>query len=92
MAKNPKENKGIYNYNISEKDIYQMITYIQVYNTKTKKCKKAYLIYPINNNEENSLKESILFKNSNLEIGVYFVDLSSEEKVNKSLESILNDI
>lgn len=53
---------------------------------------RAYLIYPINNNEENSLKESILFKNFNLEIGVYFVDLSSEEKVNESLESILNDI
>lgn len=90
---NPEKNVKIYNYNISHEDIYQLITYIQIYQIKeNKNCKRAYLIYPINNNEENSLKESILFKNSNLEIGVYFVDLSSEEKVNKSLESILNDI
>ena len=90
---NPEKNGKIYNYNISHEDIYQLITYIQIYQIKeNKNCKRAYLIYPINNNEENSLKESILFKNSNLEIGVYFVDLSSEEKVNKSLESILNDI
>lgn len=90
---NPEKNGKIYNYNISHEDIYQLITYIQIYQIKeNKNCKRAYLIYPINNNEENSLKESILFKNSNLEIGVYFVDLSSEEKVNESLESILNDI
>ncbi|ALF18106.1 McrC family protein [Fusobacterium animalis] len=90
---NPEKNRKIYNYNISHEDIYQLITYIQIYQIKeNKNCKRAYLIYPINNNEENSLKESILFKNFNLEIGVYFVDLSSEEKVNESLESILNDI
>ena len=90
---NPEKNGKIYNYNISHEDIYQLITYIQIYQIKeNKNCKRAYLIYPINNNEENSLKESILFKNSNLEIGVYFVDLSSEETVNESLESILNDI
>ena len=90
---NPEKNKKIYNYNISHEDIYQLITYIQIYQIKeNKNCKRAYLIYPVNNNEENYLKENILFKNSNLEIGIYFVDLSSEEKVDKSLESILNDI
>lgn len=90
---NPEKNGKIYNYNISHEDIYQLITYIQIYQIKeNKNCKRASLIYPVNNNEENSLKENILFKNSNLEIGVYFVDLSSEEKVNESLESILNDI
>ena len=88
--KNPKENKGIYNYNISEKDIYQMITYIQVYNTKAKKCKKAYLIYPINNNDSSPLTKDIVFSGKDdLEIIAYFIDLTSEEEVNKSLNKIL---
>jgi len=91
--KNPKENKGIYNYNISEKDIYQMITYIQVYNTKTKKCKKAYLIYPINNNDDSPLTKDIVFSGKDdLEIRAYFIDLSSEDEVDKSLKNILKDI
>ena len=91
--KNPKENKGIYNYNISEKDIYQMITYIQVYNTKTKKCKKAYLIYPINNNDDSPLTKDIVFSGKDdLEIRAYFIDLSSEDEVDKSLKKILKDI
>lgn len=88
--KNSKENKGIYNYNISEKDIYQMITYIQVYNTKAKKCKKAYLIYPINNNDSSPLTKDIVFSGKDdLEIIAYFIDLTSEEEVNKSLNKIL---
>ena len=88
--KNPKENKGIYNYNISEKDIYQMITYIQVYNTKAKKCKKAYLIYPINNNDSSPLTKDIVFSGKDdLEIIAYFINLTSEEEVNKSLNKIL---
>lgn len=91
--KNPKENKGIYNYNISEKDIYQMITYIQVYNTKAKKCKKAYLIYPINNNDDSPLTKDIVFSGKDdLEIRAYFIDLSSEDEVDKSLKNILKDI
>ena len=91
--KNPKENKGIYNYNISEKDIYQMITYIQVYNTKAKKCKKAYLIYPINNNDDSPLTKDIVFSGKDdLEIRAYFIDLSSEDEVDKSLKKILKDI
>lgn len=54
--KNPKENEIIYNFGISKEDIYQMITYIHVYNSKIKNkdnnkfCNKAYLLYPINNN------------------------------------------
>ena len=91
--KNPKENKAIYNYNISEKDIYQMITYIQVYNTKAKKCKKAYLIYPINNNDDSPLTKDIVFSGKDdLEIRAYFIDLSSEDEVDKSLKNILKDI
>ena len=91
--KNPKENKGIYNYNISEKDIYQMITYIQVYNTKAKKCKKAYLIYPINNNDDSPLTKDIVFSGKDgLEIRAYFIDLSSEDEVDKSLKNILENI
>ena len=91
--KNPKENKGIYNYNISEKDIYQMITYIQVYNTKAKKCKKAYLIYPINNNDDSPLTKDIVFSGKDdLEIRAYFIDLSSEDEVDKSLKNILKNI
>ena len=91
--KNPKENKAIYNYNISEKDIYQMITYIQVYNTKAKKCKKAYLIYPINNNDDSPLTKDIVFSGKDdLEIRAYFIDLSSEDEVDKSLKKILKDI
>ena len=91
--KNPKENKAIYNYNISERDIYQMITYIQVYNTKAKKCKKAYLIYPINNNDDSPLTKDIVFSGKDdLEIRAYFIDLSSEDEVDKSLKNILKDI
>ena len=91
--KNPKENKAIYNYNISERDIYQMITYIQVYNTKAKKCKKAYLIYPINNNDDSPLTKDIVFSGKDdLEIRAYFIDLSSEKKADETLKNILKDI
>ena len=86
--KKPKE--GIYNYDISEKAIYQMITYIHIYNTKAKKCNKAYLIYPINNNDSSPLIEDIVFSRDDLEIRACFVDLSSETNTKNSLENILN--
>ena len=94
--KNSKKNEVIYNFGISEKDIYQMITYIHVYNSKVKNndsskfCNKAYLIYPINNNNSSSFIENIVFSGKDgLEIRAYFIDLSSEEKTKESLENIL---
>ena len=36
--------------------------------------------------------DKILFENDSLKIGVYFIDLSSEKKVDESLNHILNNI
>lgn len=97
--KNPEEKEGTYNFGISKEDIYQMITYIHVYNSKIKNednnkfCNKAYLVYPINNNDNTPLKENLVFEGENkLEVRVCFVDLSSEENTKESLEKILEII
>ncbi len=91
--KNPEEKEGTYNFGISKEDIYQMITYIHVYNSKVKKCNRAYLIYPINNNDNTPLKENLVFEGENkLEVRVCFVDLSSEENTKESLKKILENI
>lgn len=91
--KNPEEHKDTYNFDISKEDIYQMITYIHVYNSKAKKCNKAYLVYPINNNDKTPLIENIVFSGENeLEVRACFVDLSSEENTMKSLKKILETI
>ena len=91
--KNPEEKEGTYNFGISKEDIYQMITYIHVYNSKAKKCNKAYLVYPINNNDKTPLIENIVFSEENeLEVRACFVDLSSEDNTKESLKKILESI
>lgn len=97
--KSSKENEIIYNFGISKEDIYQMITYIHVYNSKIKNednnkfCNKAYLLYPINNNEKLPLENDIVFSGENgLKVRVCFVDLSSEKNTMKSLKKILETI
>ena len=91
--KNPEKKEGTYNFGISEEDIYQMITYIHVYNSKAKKCNKAYLVYPINNNDKTPLIENIVFSEENeLEVRACFVDLSSEDNTKESLKKILESI
>ena len=91
--KNPEEHKDTYNFDISKEDIYQMITYIHVYNSKAKKCNKAYLVYPINNNDKTPLIENIVFSGENeLEVRACFVDLSSEDNTKESLKKILESI
>lgn len=97
--KSSKENEIIYNFGISKEDIYQMITYIHVYNSKIKNednnkfCNKAYLLYPINNNEKLPLENDIVFSGENgLKVRACFVDLSSEENTMKSLKKILETI
>ena len=44
--------------------------------------------------KENSFAfiDKILFENDSLKIGAYFIDLSSEDEVDKSLKNILKDI
>ena len=91
--KNPEKKEGTYNFDISKEDIYQMITYIHVYNSKAKKCNKAYLVYPINNNDKTPLIENIVFSEENeLEVRACFVDLSSEDNTKESLKKILESI
>ena len=91
--KNPEKKEGTYNFDISKEDIYQMITYIHVYNSKAKKCNKAYLVYPINNNDKTPLIENIVFSEENeLEVRACFVDLSSEDDTKESLKKILESI
>lgn len=97
--KSSKENEIIYNFGISKEDIYQMITYIHVYNSKIKNednnkfCNKAYLVYPINNNDNTPLIENIVFSEENeLEVRACFVDLSSEDNTKESLKKILESI
>ena len=91
--KSPKENEIIYNFGISKEDIYQIITYIHVYNSKAKKCNKAYLVYPINNNEKLPLENDIVFSGENeLKVRACFVDLSSEDDTKESLKKILESI
>ena len=91
--KNPEEKEGTYNFGISKEDIYQMITYIHVYNSKAKKCNKAYLVYPINNNEKLPLENDIVFSGENeLKVRACFVDLSSEDDTKESLKKILESI
>ena len=97
--KSSKENEIIYNFDISKEDIYQMITYIHVYNSKIKNednnkfCNKAYLVYPINNNDNAPLKEDLVFEGEDdLKIIACFIDLSSEKNTMKSLKKILETI
>ena len=84
------------NFNILENDFIQLIKYIVSYSNKENPCCRAYFIYPATNTmkKENSFAfiDKILFENDSLKIGAYFIDLSSEDEVDKSLENILKDI
>lgn len=84
------------NFNILENDFIQLIKYIVSYSSKENPCCRAYFIYPATNTtkKENSFGfiDKILFENDSLKIGAYFIDLSSEDEVDKSLNNILNNI
>ena len=84
------------NFNILEDDFIQLIKYIVSYSSKENPYCRAYFIYPATNTTKNensfSFIDKILFENDSLKIGAYFIDLSSEDEVDKSLKNILKDI
>ena len=84
------------NFNILENDFIQLIKYIVSYSSKENPCCRAYFIYPTTNTTKNENSfgfiDKILFENDSLKIGAYFIDLSSEDEVDKSLKNILKDI
>lgn len=82
-------------FKISSEDVYQMLAYVKTYNDRSKNytCEKAYLIYPATSINQNtfSTKDKFIFKTNNFELNIIFVDLSSEENIEKSLVDILNN-
>ena len=72
-----------------------MLAYVKTYNDRSKNytCEKAYLIYPATSINQNtfSTKDKFIFKTNNFELNIVFVDLSSEENIEKSLVDILNN-
>ena len=84
------------NFNILKDDFIQLIKYIVSYSSKEKPCCRAYFVHPATNTTKNensfSFIDKILFENDSLKIGAYFIDLSSEDEVDKSLKNILKDI
>ena len=83
-------------FKISLEDVYQMLAYVKTYNDRSKNytCEKAYLVYPATSINQNtfSTKDKLTFKTNNFELNIVFVDLSSEENVEKSLDDILNNL
>ena len=82
-------------FKISMDDIYQMLSYVKIYNDRYKNshtCEKAYLIYPATNRRESSFssEDKIKFKTNKFELNICFVNLSSEETTEKDLVNILN--
>ncbi|WP_314294167.1 restriction endonuclease [Fusobacterium periodonticum] len=82
-------------FKISTDDIYQMLSYVKIYNDRYKNsytCEKAYLIYPATNIRKNSFssEDKIKFKTDNFELNICFVNLSSEETTEKDLVNILS--
>ena len=83
-------------FKISTEDIYQMLSYVKIYNDRYKNkytCEKAYLIYPATNIRERtfSSEDKMKFKTDNFELNIYFVNLSSEETTEKDLLNILKN-
>ena len=82
-------------FKISSEDVYQMLAYVKTYNDRSKNytCEKAYLVYPATSINQNtfSTKDKLTFKTNNFELNIIFVDLSSEENIEKSLVDILNN-
>ena len=83
-------------FKISSEDVYQMLAYVKTYNDRSKNytCEKAYLIYPSTSINQNtfSTNDKFIFKTNNFELNIVFVDLSSEENIEKSLDGILNNL
>lgn len=89
-------NKSDEKFKISTEDIYQMLAYVKTYNDRNKNnytCKKVYLIYPATNMKQNtfSSRDKLIFNTDDFELNIYFVDLSSEEKMENSLINILDN-
>ena len=83
-------------FKISTDDIYQMLSYVKIYNDRYKNshtCEKAYLIYPATNRRESSFssEDKIKFKTDNFELNICFISLSSEEKTEKDLIDVLKN-
>ncbi|MBF1198438.1 MAG: restriction endonuclease, partial [Fusobacterium periodonticum] len=83
-------------FKISTDDIYQMLSYVKIYNDRYKNshtCEKAYLIYPARNRRESSFssEDKIKFKTDNFELNICFISLSSEEKTEKDLVDVLKN-
>ena len=83
-------------FKISMDDIYQMLSYVKIYNDRYKNshtCEKAYLIYPATNRRESSFfsEDKIKFKTDNFELNICFISLSSEEKTEKDLIDVLKN-
>ena len=83
-------------FKISTDDIYQMLSYVKIYNDRYKNshtCEKAYLIYPARNRRESSFfsEDKIKFKTDNFELNICFISLSSEEKTEKDLIDVLKN-
>ena len=83
-------------FKISTDDIYQMLSYVKIYNDRYKNshtCEKAYLIYPAPNRRESSFSsdDKIKFKTDNFELNICFVNLSSEETTEKDLIDVLKN-
>ena len=83
-------------FKISTDDIYQMLSYVKIYNDRYKNshtCEKAYLIYLAPNRGESSFSsdDKIKFKTDNFELNICFVNLSSEKTTEKDLIDILNN-
>lgn len=82
-------------FKISMDDIYQILSYVKIYNDRYKNtytCEKAYLIYPATDIRKNtfSSEDRIKLKTDNFELNICFVNLSSEEATEKDLVNILN--
>ena len=83
-------------FKISTDDIYQMLSYVKIYNDRYKNshtCEKAYLIYPASNRRESSFSsdDKIKFKTDNFELNICLVNLSSEETTEKDLIDVLKN-
>ena len=69
---------------------------MKIYNDRYKNshtCEKAYLIYPVPNRRESSFSsdDKIKFKTDNFELNICFVNLSSEETIEKDLIDVLKN-
>ncbi len=77
--------------NPKREDVYQMITYYSTFNNYGKNCKKIVLIYPkYDGIKEDVIKEYVI--KDKLTLYIHFVDLESEESVEKSLKNLIETL